>query len=92
MPKLTSQEFYALGALALFNFVFLGSEFRYDIEVGRLVGSSGVVAAQGVILGASVVGFEHPSSGRAWAAWPTTHARSRLPARPWPSWRWGPSR
>lgn len=57
MPKLNSQKFYALGALALFNFVFLGSEFHYDIEVGRLVGSSGVVAAQGVILGASVVGF-----------------------------------
>ena len=57
MPKLTSQQSYALGALALFNFVFLGSEFHYDIEIGELVGPGGVVAAQGVILGASVVGF-----------------------------------
>ena len=57
MPKLNSQKFYALGALALFNFAFLGSEFHYDIEIGELVGPGGVVAAQGVILGASVVGF-----------------------------------
>ena len=57
MPKLTSQQSYALGALALFNFVLLGSEFHYDIEIGELVGPGGVVAAQGVILGASVVGF-----------------------------------
>lgn len=57
MPKLNSQQSYALGALALFNFVFLGSEFHYDIEIGELVGPGGVVAAQGVILGASVVGF-----------------------------------
>ncbi len=57
MPKLTPEKSYALGALALFNFVFLGSEFHYDIEVGKLVGSAGVVGAQGVILGASVVGL-----------------------------------
>ena len=50
MPKLNSQKFYALGALALFNFAFLGSEFHYDIEIGELVGPGGVVAAQGVIL------------------------------------------
>ena len=57
MPKLTPEKSYALGALALFNFVFLGSEFHYDIEVGKLMGSAGVVEAQGVILGASVVGL-----------------------------------
>ena len=57
MPKLGRRKMRALAALALFNFTFLGSEFHYDIEVGGLVGSAGVVAAQGVILGASVVGF-----------------------------------
>lgn len=57
MANLSRQKAHALAALALFNFVFLGSEFHYDIEVGYLVGSAGVVAAQGIILGASVVGF-----------------------------------
>lgn len=57
MANLSRQKTHALAALALFNFVFLGSEFHYDIEVGNLVGSAGIVAAQGVILGASVAGF-----------------------------------
>lgn len=44
-------------ALALFFFVFLTGEFCFDTVMGGLVGSESVVLAQGLVLGASVVGF-----------------------------------
>ena len=47
----------SLIALALFNFVFLGSEFFFDREIGGFVSPERVVDAQGLILGASVLGF-----------------------------------
>lgn len=47
----------SLIALALFNFVFLGGEFFFDREIGGFVAPERVVDAQGLILGASVLGF-----------------------------------
>ena len=47
----------SLIALALFNLVFLGSEFFVDREIGGFVSPERVVDAQGLILGASVLGF-----------------------------------
>ena len=55
--NLSKPKINALLALALFAFVFLGAEFRFDVNVGLLAGAERVVIAQGFILGASVLGF-----------------------------------
>lgn len=55
--NLSKPKINTLLALALFAFVFLGAEFRFDINVGLLAGAERVVIAQGFILGASVIGF-----------------------------------
>ncbi len=55
--NLSKTKINALLALALFTFVFLTAEFRFDINVGLLAGAERVVLAQGFILGASVIGF-----------------------------------
>lgn len=55
--NLSKPKINALLALALFTFVFLAAEFRFDINVGLLAGAERVVIAQGFILGASVIGF-----------------------------------
>lgn len=55
--NLSKQKTNAILALALFTFVFLAAEFRFDINVGLLAGAERVVLAQGFILGASVIGF-----------------------------------
>ena len=55
--NLSKPKINALLALALFTFVFLTAEFRFDINVGLLAGAERVVLAQGFILGASVIGF-----------------------------------
>ena len=55
--NLSKPKINALLALALFTFVFLAAEFRFDINVGLLTGAERVVIAQGLILGASVIGF-----------------------------------
>lgn len=47
----------SLIALALFNFVFLGGEFFFDREIGGFISPERVVDAQGLILGASALGF-----------------------------------
>ena len=49
--------FFAVAALALFFFAFLGSEFFFDASIGALIEASEVIVAQGLILGASVAGF-----------------------------------
>jgi len=51
------KSFQSLSALALFTFAFLGSEFFFDSRIGLLISAEGVVGAQAMILGASVVGF-----------------------------------
>ena len=55
--NLSKPKINALLVLALFTFVFLAAEFRFDINVGLLAGAERVVLAQGFILGASVIGF-----------------------------------
>lgn len=55
--NLSKPKINALLALALFTFVFLAAEFRFDINVGLLTGAERVVLAQGFILGASVIGL-----------------------------------
>ena len=57
MFSVDRQSFQSLSALALFTFVFLGSEFFFDSRIGLLISAEGVVGAQAMILGASVVGF-----------------------------------
>ena len=44
-------------ALALFNFIFLGTEYLFDNMMSLVTSPVNVVAAQGYILGASVIGF-----------------------------------
>lgn len=51
------QSFQSLSALALFTFAFLGSEFFFDSRIGLFISAEGVVGAQAMILGASVIGF-----------------------------------
>lgn len=55
--NLSKPKINALLALALFTFAFLAAEFRFDINIGLLAGAERVVLAQGLILGASVIGF-----------------------------------
>ena len=57
MFSVDRQSLQSLFALALFTFAFLGSEFFFDSRIGLLVSAEGVVSAQAMILGASVVGF-----------------------------------
>ena len=57
MFSVDRQSFQSLSALALFTFAFLGSEFFFDSRIGLIVSAEGVVGAQAMILGASVVGF-----------------------------------
>lgn len=44
-------------AIALFNFIFLGSEYLFDNMMAFVTDAPGVVLAQSYILGASVAGF-----------------------------------
>lgn len=55
--NLSKPKINALLALTLFTFAFLAAEFRFDINIGLLAGDEHVVLAQGLILGASVIGF-----------------------------------
>ena len=57
MFSVDRQSFQSLSALALFTFAFLGREFFFDSRIGLLISAEGVVGAQAMILGASVVGF-----------------------------------
>ena len=57
MFSVDRKSFQSLSALALFTFAFLGSEFFFDSRIGLLISAEGVVGAQAMILGASVVGF-----------------------------------
>lgn len=57
MFSVDKQSLQSLSALALFTFAFLGSEFFFDSQIGLLISAEGVVGAQAMILGASVVGF-----------------------------------
>lgn len=57
MLSVDRQSFQSLSALALFTFAFLGSEFFFDSRIGLFISAEGVVGAQAMILGASVVGF-----------------------------------
>ena len=57
MFSVDRKSFQSLSALALFTFAFLGSEFFFDSRIGLLISAEGVVGAQAMIFGASVVGF-----------------------------------
>ena len=57
MLHIERKSLESLAALALFTFAFLGSEFFFDRRMGTLLPAEGVVGAQALILGASVVGF-----------------------------------
>ena len=57
MFSVDRKSFQSLSALALFTFAFLGSEFFFNSRIGLLISAEGVVGAQAMILGASVVGF-----------------------------------
>lgn len=47
----------AVAAIALFNFIFLGSEYLFDNMMAYVADAQVVVLAQSYILGASVIGF-----------------------------------
>lgn len=57
MFSVDKQSFQSLSALALFTFAFLGSEFFFDSRIGLFISAEGVVGAQAMILGTSVIGF-----------------------------------
>ena len=48
---------WELMALALFYFVFLGGEYFFDATLASFMSPADVVLNQGMILGASAVGF-----------------------------------
>lgn len=48
---------FAFSVLALFTFVFLGSEYHFDIAFGELASAEAVVGAQAAILATSAVGL-----------------------------------
>lgn len=52
-----ANECLAVVAIALFNFIFLGSEYLFDNMMAYVTDEQGVVLAQSYILGASVIGF-----------------------------------
>ena len=52
----TNRTYCAL-VLALFLFVFLGTEYLFDDRMASVTDAPGVVAAQSYILAASVIGF-----------------------------------
>lgn len=47
----------AVAAIAIFNFIFLGSEYLFDNMIAYVTDAQGVVLAQSYILGASFIGF-----------------------------------
>lgn len=61
MKKITDynlrKQLYSVIILALFHFVFLGSEYLFDNCMALVINASDVVTAQSYILAASVIGF-----------------------------------
>lgn len=57
MNESYDKKIMAILAVALFNYIFLGTEYLFDNMMAYVVDSEGVVLAQSYILGASVVGF-----------------------------------
>lgn len=64
MLSIERKSLESLAALALFTFAFLGSEFFFDRRMGTLLPAEGVVGAQALILGASVVAFSPSQRSR----------------------------
>lgn len=54
---LSKQKLVIVFSMALFNFIFLGTEYLYDNMMAYVTDAQGVVIAQSYILGASVIGF-----------------------------------
>lgn len=54
---LSKRKLLIICAIALFNFIFLGTEYLYDNMMAYVTDAQGVVVAQSYILGASVIGF-----------------------------------
>ena len=48
---------FTFAVMALFVFVFLGSEYHFDIAYGKLAGPDSVVGAQASILATSAIGL-----------------------------------
>ena len=46
-----------IAVLAIFNYIFLGSEYLFDNMIRYATDSAGVVRAQNYVLGISVIGF-----------------------------------
>ena len=57
MFSVDRQSFQSLSPLALVTFALLGSELFFASRIGLFISAVGVVGAQAMILGASVVGF-----------------------------------
>ena len=55
--KLDSGKISVIITLAIWNFVFLGTEYLFDNMMAYVTDAEGVVIAQSRILGASVIGF-----------------------------------
>ena len=55
--RIEGKSLESLAALALFTFVFLGSELFFDMRMGMPMPLEGAVWAQALILGASVAGI-----------------------------------
>lgn len=48
-------------SLAFFSFIFLGSEYYFDAIMANVTDAAGIVNAQNIVLGASVIGFVLPN-------------------------------
>lgn len=57
MESKPKAHLFAFAVMTLFIFVFLGSEYHFDIAYGELAGPDSVVGAQASILAASAIGL-----------------------------------
>ena len=57
MESKPKAHLFAFAVMALFIFVFLGSEYHFDIAYGELAGPDSVVGAQASILATSAIGL-----------------------------------
>lgn len=57
MQNINIKIYISIILIALFNFIFLGTEYLFDNMMALVTGQEDVVMAQSYILGASVIGF-----------------------------------
>ena len=73
----SKERFKYIIILALFNYIFLGTEYLFDNIVGDIKPQS-VVTAQSYILGASVLGFLFFAIIKKYSNYSEPHSQNRI--------------